>query len=227
MAQVWKGLSTMARTTETQPQTQKKNRTVIVLLILILLAVCLTAAAGWYFLIYQPDHAKKNVVGGQREAAALQGSIDQMTEEEIQQALDNIVEEGMFRITIASDIIAYENGEADLCIENKLQNRYVMQVTLYTLETDETTGETIQNEIYRTDFIDPGYYIEYDYFDTPLAAGEYDALAIFTALYPDTEEIVGTAGAQVKIHVLAGGATPTPTAEPTATPEPDAAAQLK
>lgn len=216
----------MARTTENQPQTQKKNRTVIVLLILILLAVCLTAAAGWYFLIYQPDHAKKNVVGGKREAAALQGSIDQMTEEEIQQALNNIVEEGMFRITIASDIIAYENGEADLCIENKLQNRYVMQVTLYTLETDEITGETIQNEIYCTDFIDPGYYIEYDTFDTPLEPGEYDALALFTAFYADTEEIVGTAGAQVKIHVLSGGETPTPTAEPTATPAP-ADAQLK
>lgn len=120
----------------------------------------------------------------------------------------------MFRISIASNIIAIEDGLADVRIENNLQNRYVMQVTIALDETGE--------EIYRTGLIDPGYYIQQAEFSKHLDPGEYDATAVFTALYPDTEEIVGTVGANVKIHVFPSGTTPTPI--PTATPAPTATA---
>lgn len=176
-------------------QTKKKENNgnlLKIVIILLLVFILLLGGVLCYFLVIKPNN-QKAVTGGQRESAALQGSINVMSEEEIQQALNNIVEEGMFRISIASDIIAQEDGLAELRIENNLQNRYIMQVTIYLDENGK--------EIYRTDLIDPGYYIQQAELDTHLDPGEYAATAVFTALYPDTEEIVGTVGANVKIHV--------------------------
>ena len=187
----------MARNTAENKQNNKLMKAVIALL---LIFVLLLGGLLIYFLVIRPN-ADKGVKGGQREAEALQGSIHVMTDEEIQEALNNIVEEGMFRISIASDIIAVEDGKAQVRIENNLQNRYIMQVSIYLDETGE--------EIYSTDLIDPGYYIQETTFDKHLDPGEYAATAVFTALYPDTEEIVGTVGANVTIHVFPEGAIPT------------------
>ena len=212
--------------TKTKPEKMKNTenkavgtsgKTLLAVLIALLLVMLLLGGALLYFLVLRPEKSRE-VKGGQREASALQGSIHQMTEEEIQQALNNIVEEGMFRISIASDILAEEDGEAEVRIENNLSNRYVMQVTLYAYVPDEKTGATNEVEIYRTDLIDPGYYIQTTPFDKHLDPGEYDALAVFSALYPDTEELVGTAGAQVKLYVFPKGAVPEPTPEPSPAP---------
>lgn len=198
----------------TQRASEKRkstNKWIVLLVVLLLVLVLLLGAVVVYFVAVQPNMQKsKQVTGGQREAAALQGSLNIMTEEEIQEALNNTVEEGMFRISIASNIIAIEDGMAEIRIENNLQNRYIMQVTLYLDETGE--------EIYKTGLIDPGYYIQSAKFDKHLDPGEYAATAVFTALYPDTENIVGTIGANVKIHVIPTNATPTPSPSPTPAP---------
>jgi len=190
-------------------QQEKNNRALLVIILVLLICFVLLSGLLFYFLYWQPSH-QKQARGGQREAAALQGSLNIMTEAEIQEALNSIVEEGMFRISIASNIIAVEDGLAQVRIENNMTNRYIMQVSIYLDETNE--------EIYRTGLIDPGYYIQETEFDKHLDPGEYAATAVFTALYTDTEEIVGTVGANVKIYVYPSGATPTP--EPTETPEP-------
>lgn len=194
----------MARKTADNKPNNNLMKAVIALL---LVFVLLLGALLVYFLVIRPN-ADKGVKGGQREAEALQGSINVMTEEEIQNALNNIVEEGMFRISIASDIIAIEDGSAQVRIENNLQNRYIMQVSIYLDETGE--------EIYSTDLIDPGYYIQETTFDKHLDPGEYAATAVFTALYQDTEEIVGTVGANVTIHVFPSDTIPSPTPSPEA-----------
>jgi len=198
----------------------KSSRVVITLLIAAIILIFAVAVLGYYLLVYVPAHTPPAVTGGQREAAALQGSIRQMTDEEIQASLNGIVEEGMFRISIASTIVAYENGEAEVRIVNNPENRYVMQVTLYCLEEDSKTGAITQRPIYTTDLIDPGYYIEKDVLDEHMEPGEYNCLAIFSALYPDTEELVGTSGAEVSLRVFPGGTLPTPTPVPTPTPTP-------
>ena len=209
----------MAHTDE-EKKTNTKSSSVNVLLVFIIITLLLGGVACYYFLIYRPNHTARTVVGGKREAEAIQGSIQMMTEEEIQEALNHIVEEGMFRISIASTILAEENGKAEVRIENNITNRYIMQVTLYTTTLNEFTGETIQEEIYRTDFIDPGYYIPEAKLDKHLLPGIYEGLAIFTAHYADTEEIAGTAGAKVRIMVYPDGQVPTATPEPTPTPTP-------
>lgn len=192
-------------------QQEKNNKNLIIAVIILLLCfVLLLGGVLLYFLYLQPMQ-KNQVKGGQREAAALQGSLTFMTEEEIQEALNSIVEEGMFRISIASTILAEEDGMAQMRIENNMTNRYIMQVTMYLDETGD--------EIYRTGLIDPGYYIQEAKFHKHLEPGEYDATAVFTALYPDTEELVGTVGANVKIYVFPAGVTPVPAPETTAQPQ--------
>jgi len=189
----------------------------IALLVLVMVLLMLLCGVLYYIWIYQPAE-RERTRGGEREAEALMGSINLMTEEEIQEALNNIVEEGMFRISIASNIIAIQGEKAQVRIENNYSNRYVMQVKILLDETGE--------EIYSTDLIDPGYYILEANLDKELEPGTYAATAVFTARYPDTEDVVGTVGANVKIHVLPAGTTPTPiptatpTAEPAATPAP-------
>lgn len=198
------------------PKKRKKKQNsskglIIAIIILVLVFMLLMGGVLYYFLVLQPaQRAEKKVVGGQREAAALQGSLEVKTEEEIQEELNNIVDEGMFRISIASTITGVEHGKADVRIENNPSNRYIMQVSIYLDETGE--------EVYATDLIDPGYYIESVELDEDLKAGEYNATAIFTALYPDTEEIVGTAGAQVKLLIMPAGATSTPSPSPSPSP---------
>ena len=194
----------------------KKNNSkklIIIVIVLLILFMLLMGGALYYFVFLRNAEPEKPVTGGQREAAAIQGSLKVLSEEELEAELAKTIEEGMFRISIASRIVATEDGRADVRIENNQTNRYLMQVSIYLDETGE--------EIYATDLIDPGYYIQSTQFDKPLKAGDYDATAVFTALYTDTEEIVGTAGANVEIIVLPAGTTPTPspTPEPTATPE--------
>ena len=90
-----------------QKEKNQNDRLLKTVIALLLVFVLLMGGALCWFLIIKPN-MDKGVKGGQREAEALQGSINHMTEEEIQQALNDIVEEGMFRISIASDIIAIE-----------------------------------------------------------------------------------------------------------------------
>lgn len=183
----------MARNTAENKQNNKLMKAVIALLLVFIL---LLGGLLIYFFVIRPN-ADKGARGGQREVEALKGSIYVMTDEEMQEALNNVVEEGMFRISIASDIIAIEEGKAQVRIENNLQNRYIMQVSIYLDETGE--------EVYSTDLIDPGYYIQETTLDKSLEPGEYAATAVFTAFYPDSEEIVGTVGANVTIHVFPKG----------------------
>ena len=190
---------------EERKEKKSSRKWMILILLLLLIFMLLLGGVIYYFEAYAPAH--KQIKGGQREAAALKGSINVMTEEEIQAALNQTIEEGMFRISIASNIVGVENGKHEVRIENNLSNRYVMQVSIFLDETGE--------EIYATDLIDPGYYIQQTEYDKEVKAGEYDATAIFTALYPDTEEIVGTVGAQVRLIIFPPGATPTPSPSPT------------
>ena len=186
------------------------NKSLIVVIIaLVVVFMLLLGGVLYYFLVMQKNTIRPaNAVGGKREAEALQGALEIMTPEEIQEALDNMIEEGQFRISIASKIVAYEDGRATVNIQNNLSNRYVMQVSIYLNGSNE--------EIYATDLIDPGYYIKDTRFNRSMRQGEYDALAVFTAYYPDTEEVVGTVGAEVKIFVLPNDVTKPPQSTPAA-----------
>lgn len=123
------------------------------------------------------------------------GQLEGKSDAEIQAELDRVVEEGMFNISIAS-VVEMENGRAvgDLRIENVPGNRYLMQVTLVRNDTGE--------QIYQTDLIEPNHHIQRDTLDVVLPKGSYECTALFEALDPETEELVGQAAAVITLNVL-------------------------
>lgn len=158
-----------------------------------LVAALLIVIGVLVFLLLRPG-GERAVAGKSRDPNANVGQYEGKTQEEIIEELNKIVEDGMFNISINSDIVFERgDGEGDLRIENIAANRLLMSVQI----TLDETGEMI----YETDIIEPGYYIQTDRLDVILKKGVYPATALFTAYDPDTEEVVGQAGAKVTITV--------------------------
>lgn len=168
-----------------QPK-KKKKKVLIVILVIIL------AAAGIFggYMIWKNSQDKLH-----KDLGALAGQLPYKSAEDIEKALNTMVDEGMFNIAINQNPV-YANGEDEgtIGIENVPGNRYLMQVNI----TRDDTGENI----YESGVIDPGYYIEKAKLKTPLPAGEYKCTAVFTAFDKETEKEMGTAGANITISVL-------------------------
>ena len=125
------------------------------------------------------------------DQSAIDGELPGKTEEEIQKELNAKVEEGMFNISINPEIRV--DGSTDVGnarIENIKANHYLMQV-------DIKEGEKI---LYSSGNIRPGQYID-NIKMADMDSGEYDAQAVFTALDTESGEVVGRAGAVVKLYV--------------------------
>ena len=136
------------------------------------------------------DAVVRQGVGGAGEAGQLEGK----TEAEIQAELDRQVEEGMFNISIASNIqFADGASPGKAYIENVPGNRYLMKVAI----TDDGSGELL----YESGVLQPNQYIEDIALTRDLDPGAYDATATFTALDQTTYEEVGHTAAKVTLNV--------------------------
>lgn len=167
-----------------QDKKKKKKRAWIIVLILLLAAIVVACLLAFYMC-----DAENN-----RDRNADFGQLEGKSTAEIQEMLNQQVEEGMFNISIAG-VVEFENGTApgNWEIENIPGNRYLMQVTV----TRDDNGETI----YESGIIDPNYHIQRAPLAYDLPAGEYNCTAVFSALDPETEEMVGQAGAKVLVRV--------------------------
>lgn len=125
---------------------------------------------------------------------AVQGQAPYKTSEEMQEELDRIVEEGMFNISIATEIYFVDGSSAGTAyIENIPGNRYDMQVSI----TLDATGE----EVYASGAIAPGSYIGDITLSEDPGVGEHAATATFVALDRETHEETGRAAAKVTLTV--------------------------
>ncbi|WP_139651340.1 hypothetical protein [Raoultibacter phocaeensis] len=132
--------------------------------------------------------------GSLRDPNAEFGQLENKTQEEIQAELDRVVEEGMFNISITSKVeFADGLSEGELRIENVPGNRYLMQVDI----TRDDTGELV----FRSGMIEPNHHIQKAKLDQDLDPGEYECTALFSAHDPETEDLVGRAGAKLTILV--------------------------
>ena len=97
-------------------------------------------------------------------------------------------------ISIASEVY-FEDGasEGRVNIYNSRANHYIQRVTI----TLEETGETV----YSSGGIEPGQYIEYITLTEKLRAGDYRAIADFTAYTVEDHRAVGSAAAEITLHV--------------------------
>lgn len=168
-------------------------------------AVLLLLAIGTGIVLYVQAHSQPKYERYTFDTNAMLGRIQNMTEEEIQQELNRVVEEGMFNISIASAIV-FEAADAPgvARIENVEANRYHMQVDIHL----DATGELV----YASDLIRPGYYVDSIQLSKKLAPGEYPATATFSAITQQEMQLFGQAAAKVTLYVMdETGHVPTPT----------------
>ena len=125
---------------------------------------------------------------------AVEGGWEQMSQEEIEETLNETVSEGMIRISMNTTPV-FEDGDAEgnLMIVNEDVNRYPQQVEIYRNDTKET--------IYESKAIPVGSKIEKAALDVHLEAGTYECTALFHSLDPETGSILGTAGAVITITI--------------------------
>ena len=158
-------------------------------LILILLLIVLGSFAAWKLfdtgdgLAMDPDQSE--------------GTLDGLSEAEIQKLLDDKVAEGQFMLNINTRPV-FKNGtsKGTLRIENNPQNRYLMVVKIY-LKQDEKDGE----KIYESGAIRPGNKIETAQLDVALKKGTYPVTAYFEAYDMKTKEFVGKAASTLSITI--------------------------
>lgn len=138
--------------------------------------------------------AATNPPGGFLDESAQDGLAPNKTPEEQRAELDRPVEEGAFRISIAS-VIEFVGPDAagKAYIQNVPNNHYDLRVDI----TLSGTGESV----YASKGIAPGSYIEDIQLTAALEPGSYDAVATFTAYDRETHAKKGEASANVILRV--------------------------
>lgn len=126
--------------------------------------------------------------------SAIEGGWETLSEEEIEAALNEKVEEGYINISMnTSPVFADGKSEGNLMIVNETANRYPQRVII----SRNDTGETI----YTSGAIPVGSKIANHTLDVELAAGSYECTAMFHSLDPDTGAVLGSAGAIITITI--------------------------
>lgn len=162
----------------TAPKSRKKIISVLLLLLVVGIGV-------WSFLGRD---------GFRFDSAAEDGTLDGMSDAQIQAMLDEKLSESMLAISINSTPV-FPDGKSrgTLRIENAPNNRYNMKVKI-TLDSDGS-------EIYHSDAIRPAQVIREDHLDVELKKGTYACTATFEAYDSETNEKAGEASARLDIKV--------------------------
>lgn len=156
-------------------------------LILILLLILLGSFAAWKLfdtgdgLAMDPDQSE--------------GTLDGLSEAEIQKLLDDKVAEGSVQINMNSKLV-FKDGKAKgyVRIVNSPNNHYKLVVEMIRKDTSET--------IYQTGAMDPGNYLEQDRLDVDLPKGDYPVSIHFRNYDRKSEQFVGEAVTENVVHIL-------------------------
>ena len=157
------------------------------LLILLLLAVL----AGAVFLLWNNNNKEKQAAS---EQDARMGILPGMSEEDIQERLNQTVAEGMMNVSInPSPVFKDGKSKGNLRIENIKANHYSYIVTIYLEDGNE--------EVYRSGLLAPGYYIENARLKKNLKKGNYPATALFEAYQDGRAETIGAAAVKIILQI--------------------------
>lgn len=123
-----------------------------------------------------------------------EGSLEGLSQKEIEELMNQKVEEGSLAISINREP-RFRNGRSKgtLRIENPANNRYLMIVKIYL--------EGSKEKIYESGGIKPGNKLEYDYLDVELSKGRYEVIAEFEAYEVESQEYVGKAASKLEIVI--------------------------
>lgn len=161
----------------------------IALAILVVIAVIVTFAV-------KKDEPKEPAVqsGIVYDDSAVEGGWETLSQEEIEQRLNDKVQAGMINIS-CNTAPYFKDGksEGNVMLVNELNNLYPQKVEFYRNDTGE--------KIYESKAIAVGSKIEHAALDVELPAGEYECTAYFSNLDPDSGATLGVAGAIIHITI--------------------------
>lgn len=154
-------------------------------------AVLLLILLGLGFWLWNADH------GLRLDENQSAGSLDGMSDAQLQELMDKKVDEGSLMISINTQP-EYPDGKSagTIRIENSAQNNYLMVVKLYLRENGKD-GELI----YESGAVKPGYKIEKAKLLKNLKKGTYPVIAYFEGYDLKSKEFVGKAASELNIVV--------------------------
>lgn len=175
-----------------QHEKKRKSQKVLWIIIGALLLIVATLLVANHFM--QPKSQYE------LDTEALEGLLnDGLTAEEIQAKLNQVVEEGMFNVSINPTISVGADKKGDVRIENIPNNRYGMQVDIVVTDAKGT-----KVTVYSSKVLKPGYSIEEGTFTYLPPNGAIDATAVISAIDLKAGKAVGVTNVSV---VLFAGST--------------------
>ena len=174
-----------------KPEQKKKSKKKYLLLLLLLLLI----PTIWLFKgAFIGDVDLPSFPGINWDKNQDVGDLTGKSKEEIVAALNEKVQEGMINISMNTNPI-FETGTSlgTLMITNSASNRYPQLIEILTKD---------DNTLVYSGAVDIGNKVEKSKLLVDLPKGEYECVAYFSAINPDTGEKLGTAGANIKITVL-------------------------
>lgn len=165
---------------------RKKTVKRIITAVVVILMLLFGAVLAWQVMT-APDALEMSV-------RAELGQLEGKSNDEIEEALNRVVEEGYMNISInVNPTFVNGTSEGTLQIENGPANKYDQYVTI----TRDDTGEII----YKSGLLPPNHHIQEDVLLVDLEAGDYPCTASFVA-YDEEQNEVGMASAKITITVL-------------------------
>ena len=167
----------------------------LILLVIILFAAIITTVTVAYVVTDKPVlQAESPESGGLVfDENAVSGGWEEMSQEEVEAALNAKLEEGLINISMNTSPF-FEDGvsEGNLMIVNETMNNYPQMVQIIRNDTEEC--------IYTSKAIPVGSKIERAALDVDLDAGVYQCTALFHNL-DDSGNIIGTAGVIINVTI--------------------------
>lgn len=154
----------------------------IILIVIATVAIC-------YFLFYQKP--KDNLLYDDNATTGIMPGVDT---EQRKKELQSMLDESMIAFSI-NTTPRFLNGTSNgnLLIENPGNNAKLLTVSIQINDTQE--------EIYTTNLLKPGSYIENAKLDKVLKKGTYKATAYFDAYDEETTEHIGRTGAEIVLVI--------------------------
>lgn len=173
-----------------QPEKKKKGKKKYLLLLLLLLLI----PTIWLFKGFIGGDNPISIPGINWDENQSLGDLTGKSKEEILAALNEKVQEGMINISMNTNPI-FETGTSlgTLMITNSASNRYPQLIEIFTKD---------DNALVYSGAVDIGNKVEQSTLLVDLPKGDYECIAYFSAINPETGEKLGTAGANIKITVL-------------------------
>lgn len=166
-----------------------RQRKIKRVLILVLAIGCLMGAVY----MYQQSFVEREQRMA-RESDARRGSLEGLSDREIEELMNRKAEEGSLMISITRELkFPSGRGKGKVQIENSASNRYLMVVEMYRKDNGK--------RIYRSGALEPGYYLERDRLEEKLAKGIYEVEIHFLAYDIESEEYIGKSVVEGEVEI--------------------------